>query len=153
MANRWGKSRNSDRLMFWGSKITADVDCSHEIKRHLLLGRKTITRQHIKKQRVHSLENTLILEGIGGRGEGDIKGWDGWMASPTRWTWVWVNSRRWWWIGRPGVLRFMGSQRVGHDWATELNCLLLSPLLISSAFFIHGFTKLTFQVRMQYCSL
>ena len=43
------------------------------------------------------------------------------MASPTRWTWVWVNSRRWWWTGRPGVLRFMGLQRVGHDWATELN--------------------------------
>ena len=53
--------------------------------------------------------------------EGDDRGWDGWMASPTRWTWVWVNSRSWWWTGRPGVLRFMGSQRVGHDWATELN--------------------------------
>ena len=43
------------------------------------------------------------------------------MASPTWWTWVWVNSRRWWWTGRPGVLRFMGSQRVRHDWETELN--------------------------------
>ena len=43
------------------------------------------------------------------------------MASLTRWTWVWVNSGSWWWTGRPGVLRFMGSQRVGHDWATELN--------------------------------
>ena len=43
------------------------------------------------------------------------------MASQTRWTWVWVNSGRWWWTGRPGVLQFMGSQRVGHDWATELN--------------------------------
>ena len=49
------------------------------------------------------------------------KGTDGWMASPIWWTWVWVNSGRWWWTGRPGVLRFMGSQRVGHDWATELN--------------------------------
>ena len=47
--------------------------------------------------------------------------WDGWMASPTQWMWVWVNSRRWWWTGRPGVLQFMGLQRVGHDWATELN--------------------------------
>ena len=45
----------------------------------------------------------------------------GWMASPTRWTWVWVNSGSWWWTGRPGVLQFMGSQRVRHDWATELN--------------------------------
>ena len=49
------------------------------------------------------------------------RGWDGWMASPTRWTWVWVNFVSWWWTGRPGVLRFMGSQRVGHNWATELN--------------------------------
>ena len=52
--------------------------------------------------------------------EGDNGGWDGWMASPTRWMWVWVNSRSWWWTGRPGVLQFMGLQRVGHDWATEL---------------------------------
>ena len=54
-------------------------------------------------------------------GEGDNRGWDGWMASPTQWTRVWVNSRSRWWTGRPGVLRFMESQRVGHDWATELN--------------------------------
>ena len=59
-------------------------------------------------------------EGLGAV-EGDNRRWDGWMASQTRWTWVWVNSGRWWWTGRPGVLRFMGSQRVGHDWATELN--------------------------------
>ena len=60
-------------------------------------------------------------EGLGAGGEGDDRGWDGWMASWTRWTWVWVNSGRWWWTGRPGVLRFMGSQRVGHNWVTELN--------------------------------
>ena len=59
-------------------------------------------------------------EGLGARGEGDDRGWDGWMASPTRWTWVWVNSGSWWWTGKPGVLRFTGSQRVGHDWATDL---------------------------------
>ena len=53
--------------------------------------------------------------------EGDDRGWDAWTASPTRWTWVWVNSGSWWWTGRPGMLRFMRSQRVGHDWATELN--------------------------------
>ena len=57
----------------------------------------------------------------GAGAEGDARGWDGWMASPTQWTWVWVNSRSWWWTGRPGMLQFMGSQRVGHDWATELN--------------------------------
>ena len=71
--------------------------------------------------RADSLEKTLMLGGIGGRGEGDDRGWDGWMASLTRWTWVWVNSESWWCTGRPGVLRFMGLQRVGQDWATELN--------------------------------
>ena len=60
-------------------------------------------------------------EGLGAGGEGDDRGCDGWMASLTRWRWVWVNSGSWWWTGRPGVLRFMGSQRVGHDWVTELN--------------------------------
>ena len=64
---------------------------------------------------------TLMLRGIGGRRRRVDRGWDGWMASRTWWTWVWVNSGRWWWTGRPGVLRFMGPQRVGHDWATELN--------------------------------
>ena len=54
-------------------------------------------------------------------GEGDDRGWDGGMASPTQWTWVWVDSGSWWWTGRLGVLRFMGLQRVRHDWATELN--------------------------------
>ena len=51
-------------------------------------------------------------------GEGDDRGWDDWMPSPTQWTWVWVSSGSWWRTGRPGVLQFMGSQRVGHDWAT-----------------------------------
>ena len=50
--------------------------------------------------------------------EGDDRGWDGWMASLTLWTWVWVNSRSWWWTGRHCVLQSMGSQRVRHDWAT-----------------------------------
>ena len=54
-------------------------------------------------------------------GEGDDRGWDSWMVSLTQWTWVWVNSGTWWRTGRPGVLQFMGLQRVGHDWATELN--------------------------------
>ena len=54
-------------------------------------------------------------------GEGGNRGWDGWMASLTQWTRVWVNSGSWWWTGRSGVLQSMGLQRVGHDWATELN--------------------------------
>ena len=202
---------NQDHVIFGGSKITADGDCSHEIKGCLLLGRKVMTnldsicksrditlptRIHLVKamvfpvvmygceswtvkkaecQRIDafklwcwrrllivpwtarrsnqsimkeinpgiSLEGMMLKlklstlatsceelthwkrlwcwEGLGAVGEGDDWGWDGWMASRTRWTWVWVNSGRWWWTGRPGVLRFMGSQRVGHDWATELN--------------------------------
>ena len=54
-------------------------------------------------------------EGLGAGGEGDDRGWNGWMASLTRWTWVWVNSGSCWWTGRPGMLRFMGSQRVRHN--------------------------------------
>ena len=192
-------------FIFMGSKITADGDCSHEIKRHLLLGRKVMTNPDsivkgrditlptnvrlvkamvfpavmygceswtIKKaecRRIDAFElwfsrrllrvpwtarrsNQSILkeispgcsleelmlklatsckglthwkrpwcwEGLGARGEGDDRGWDGWKASPTQWTWVWVNSGSWWWTGRPGVLE-LWHRRVGHDWATELN--------------------------------
>ena len=55
-------------------------------------------------------------------GEEDDRGWDGWIASPTQWTWVWASSGSWWWTGKPGVLQSMGSQSIGHNWATELNC-------------------------------
>ena len=54
-------------------------------------------------------------------GERDNRGWDGWMASLTRWTWVWVSSGSWWWTGKPGVVQSIGSQRVRHNWETELN--------------------------------
>ena len=194
-----------------GSEIIADGDCSHEIKRCLLLGRKAITKLDsilksrditlptkvclvkamvfpvvkygyeswtIKKaecQRIDAFElwcwrrflrvpwtarrsnqsilkesvlnihwkdwcwswnsNTLATsceelthlkspwcwERLKVGGEGDDRGWDGWMASTTWWTWVWVGSRSWWWTGKTGVLQSMGSQRVGHNWATELN--------------------------------
>ena len=72
-------------------------------------------------QRTTHEKRTWCWERLRAGGEGDDRGWDGWMASPTQWTWVWVDSRSWWWRGRPGVLWFMGSQRVGHNWATELN--------------------------------
>ena len=72
-------------------------------------------------RRTDSFEKTLMLGNIEGKGEGDDRGWDVWMASLTRWTWVWVNSRSWWWSGKPGVLQSMRLQRVRHDWATELN--------------------------------
>ena len=67
------------------------------------------------------LERDWCWESLKAEGEGDDRGWDGWMASPTQWTWVWVDSGSWWCTGKPGVLQSMGSQTVGHDWATELN--------------------------------
>ena len=67
------------------------------------------------------LKRPWCWERLRAGGEGDNRGWDGWMASPTQWIWVWVDSGSWWWTGRPGVLWFMGSQRVRHDWVTELN--------------------------------
>ena len=207
-----GKQWKQCQILFWGgSKTTADVDWSHEIKRHLLLGRKVMTtldsilksiditlpkKIHLVKAMVFpvvmygcecwtikkaeswrivafelwcwrrllrvpwtarrsnqsilkeinpwcSLEGLMLKlklqyfghlmrradsfarpwcwERLRAGGEGDNRGWDGCMASPTQWTWVWVNCRRWWWTGRPGELQSMRSQRVGHDWATELN--------------------------------
>ena len=71
--------------------------------------------------RVTHWKRPWCWKGLGSGGERDNRGWDGWIASPTRWTWVWVNSGSLWWIRRPGVLWYMGSQRVGHDRATELN--------------------------------
>ena len=208
MANRWGNNGNSDRL--GGSKITADGDCSHEIKRRLLLGRKAMTHLDsiLKKQRHYFVNKAPSSQGYGfssgrvwmweldhkegwapknwcfgtvvlektfespldskeiqpvnpkrnqfrifiGRtdaeaevpilwppdaknwligkdpdagkdwnqeGEGDDRGWDGWMASLTQWTWIWASSGSWWRTGKPGVLQSMGLQRVGHAQATE----------------------------------
>ena len=76
-------------------------------------------------------------------GQGGDRGWDGWMASPTQQTWIWASSGSWWWTGKPGVLQSMGSQRVGHNWATaKVNSLHLShslthlsiPILYTSCF-------------------
>ena len=84
--------------------------------------------------------------GLGAEGERDDRGWDGWMASSTRWTWVWVNSESWFWTGRPGVLQLMGLQRVGHDWATELNW--------TESYVLVKFTFLSFQrVKWGSCAL
>ena len=155
MGKQWKLLKYSGWLcfLFDFSKITADCDCSREIKRYLLLGRKVMSNLdsilksrditlptkispgcslkglmlRLKLQyfghlmrRADSLEKTLMPGKIEGR-EGDDTGWDGWMASPTQWTLVWVNSGSWCWTRKPVVLWFMGSQRVGHDWATELN--------------------------------
>ena len=66
-------------------------------------------------------------------GAGDDRGWDSWMASLTQWTWVWVNSRSWWWTQKPGMLQSMGSQRVKRDWATELNWTEFPPFHLPPA--------------------
>ena len=93
-------------------------------------------------KRADSFEKTLMFGKTEGRRRGwqrgmtwlDVRGWDrgwnGWMVSPTQWTWVWVNSRSWWWTGRPGVLQSMGSQRVRYDWTTELNWTDLTELVM-----------------------
>ena len=222
-------------LFFWGSKISADGDCSHEIKWHLLLGRKVMTNLDsifksrditlptevplvkamvfpvvmygceswtVKKAewwRIDAFElwcwrrllrvpwtarrsnqsilkstlgflwrewcwswNSITLatwceelthwkrlwcwEGLGAGGEGDVRGWDDWMASLTRWRRVWVNSRSWWWTGRPGVLQFMGLQRVGHDWATELNWTV--PEMSSSKY---CFSEIRANITNKFC--
>ena len=92
--------------------------------------------------RVDSLEKTLMLGGIGGRRRRGWQrmrwaGWHHWLDGR-----VWVNSRSWWWTGRPGVLQFMGSQRIGHDWVTELNWdIFLSTLQL--------LTYLIFMVNLQ----
>ena len=91
--------------------------CSFE---GLILKLKLQSFGHLMR-RADSFEKTLMLGKIEGRRRRDNRGWDGWMELPTQWTWVWVNSGSWWWTGRPGVLWFMGSQRVWHDLATELN--------------------------------
>ena len=90
-------------------------------------------------QRTDSLKKTLILGNIEGRRRRHNRDWDGWMVSPIWWTWVWASSGSWWRTKKPGVLQSMVSQRVGHDWTTELNWIYktsewghsLTPLLMS----------------------
>ena len=82
--------------------------------------------------RVDSFDRRWHWERLRAEGEGDDRRWDGWMVSPTQWTWLWVDSGSWWWTGRPGMLWFMGSQRVGHDWVTERNWIECSTFTASS---------------------
>ena len=214
MGKQW---KQCQTLFLGGSKITVGGDCSHDIKRRLLLGKKVMTsldsilksrnitlstKIHLVKtmvfpvvmygceswtikksecQRIDAFElwcwrrllrvpwtarrsNQSILKEISpgcslvglmlnlklqyfvtwseelthlkgpwcwerlrAGGEGDDRGWDGCMASLTQWTWVWMDSGNWWWTGRSGLMQFMGSQRVGHDWETELNWTVVWP--------------------------
>ena len=72
-------------------------------------------------RRIDTLEKTLMLGKTDGRRRGQMTGWDGCVASPTRWTWIWAGFKSWWWTGKPGILQSMGSHRVEQDWATKLN--------------------------------
>ena len=93
------------------------------------------------------LQRPWCWERLKAGGEGDDRGWDGWMASPTQWTWVWVNSGRWWWTGRPGVLRSTGLQRVGHDWETELNFSLTNNVGLQKTQNLMGKTSRTLSIN------
>ena len=86
----------------------------------LILKLKLQVLGHLTREQTH-WKGPWCWERLKAGGEGDDRGWDGWMASPTRRTWIWASSGSWWWTGRPGVLQSMGSQRVRHDWETELN--------------------------------
>ena len=102
----WCWGWNSSILATWCEELT------HLIV-HLILAKRP------RSDELTHLKRPWRWERLREGGEGDNRGWDGWMASPTQWTWVWVNSRSWWWTGRPGVLQSVESPKVRHDWVTE----------------------------------
>ena len=110
--------------------LESSVDCKETQPVHpkgnqswIFIGRTNVEAETpilwVPDGRADSFEKTWCWEKLRA-GEGDDRGWDGWTASPTQWTWVWVGSGSWWWTGRPGMLQFMGLQRVEHDLMTEL---------------------------------
>ena len=124
---------------YYISVVSFSLDASVVSMLFIKLSLKCVLTPHAKSWLIG--KDSWCWEGLGTGGEGDDRGWDGWMASLTPWTWVWVNSGSWWWTGRPGVLRFMGSQRVGHDWATELmiiHCIIFYLMVSSIAINNHS---------------
>ena len=129
----------------FNQSILKEISHKYSLKR-LLLKLKLQYFGHLMR-RAESFEKTLMLGKIEGRrrrGRQRMRWLDG--ITMTQWTWVCVDSRSWWWTGRPGVLRFMGSQRVGHNWTTELNwtelkicCFLISFFLIHMLMWIFQF--------------
>ena len=122
----WMEEFNSDDhyIYSWATRrsnqsILKEINPEYSLER-LMLKLKLQYFGHLMGK-TDSFEKTLMLGKIEGRRRMSDRGWDGWMASLTQWTWVWVNSRSWWWTERPGMLPSMGLQRLGHDWVTELN--------------------------------
>ena len=131
---------NAFELWYWRRLLWVPLDCKEiqpvypkEISpecslEELMLKLKLQYFGHLM-WRADLFEKTLMLGKIEGRREGDNRGWDDWMALPTQWTWVWVNSGSWWCTGRPGVLQSMESQRVRDNWETELNWTLYKGII------------------------
>ena len=129
--NRFPRNLNSKRL-FWD--ISTAQWCWSWNSNILAIWCEELT--HLKRP--------WCWERLRAGGEGDDRGWDGWIASLTQWTWVWVDSGSWWWTGRPGVMRFMGSQRVRHDWATELN----DPRAFSGPLTVYTSCLISFNIHL-----
>ena len=113
------KDRISETILNDKFKISQRIICSLIFLKFILLPISWGFNNHIQILRpLYLWEDSYIY--LLYLGEGDDRRWDGWMASPIRWTWVWTSSRSWWRTGKPGVLQSMGSQKAGHNWATEL---------------------------------
>ena len=100
--------------------ILKEISPGYSLERLMLKLKLNLQHFGHLMQRTDSFEKILMLRNTEGRKRGDDRGWDGWMASLTQQTWVWVNSGHWWCTGKPGMLQSLGSQRVRHNWATEL---------------------------------
>ena len=137
---RWSQSKNNTQLWMW------ELDCEESWALKNWCFWTVILEKTLESPWTARRSNQSILKEIS----------PGWMASPTRRTWVWVNSGSWWWIGRPGVLQLMGLQRVRHDWVTELNWSKLwwptqSPLEASRC--LNSFFQGTDHSRSSYITL
>ena len=98
------------------------------------------------------LKRPWCWERLKAGGEGDDRGWNGWVVSLTQWTWVWVNSGSWWWTGRPGMLQSMGSPRVGHNWVTELTELIKDKEKEKKLFYFFNLFIFNWRIiALQYC--